>query len=57
MLELTWNGTEPITLEDATQRSFLNDGDIIQMRGWAGNDDRYVTLGEVRNTVVPTTLT
>ncbi len=29
LLELSWNGTEPITLADGSTRSFLEDGDTV----------------------------
>ena len=51
LLELTWNGAEPITLEDGTQRTFLEDGDVLELRGWAGENE-VVNLGVIRNPVV-----
>jgi fumarylacetoacetase len=45
LLELSWNGEEPIELEDGTTRSFLEDGDEIVLSG-AG-------LGEVRGRIEP----
>jgi len=33
MLELAWNGTRPITLSDGSQRSFIEDGDTVILRG------------------------
>ena len=51
LLELTWNGTEPLTLEDGSQRTFLEDGDVLELRGWAGAD-QSVDLGIIRNPVV-----
>ena len=53
LLELTWNGTEPLTLEDVTQRAFLEDGDAVVIRGWAGDEDQRISMGEIRNSVVP----
>jgi fumarylacetoacetase len=35
LLELTWNGTEPITLADGTTRGFLEDGDEVSISAWA----------------------
>ncbi|RPG80277.1 MAG: fumarylacetoacetase [Crocinitomicaceae bacterium TMED114] len=51
LLELSWNGSKPLTLEDGTQRTFLEDGDTVELRGWAG-DDPSVDLGVIRNPVV-----
>jgi fumarylacetoacetase len=48
LLELSWNGSDPIVLADGTQRSFLKDGDEVVLRG-AGGD--ALTLGEVRGRI------
>jgi fumarylacetoacetase len=54
MLELTWNGQEPLRLADGSSRSFLQDGDTVTITGWApGPDGGRVALGEVTGTVVP----
>jgi fumarylacetoacetase len=47
LLELSWGGAEPITLADGQVRSFLEDGDTLTLRGWAGEGDRRVGFGEV----------
>ena len=55
MIELSWRGAEPLRLGDGTVRSFLEDGDTVTMRGWAGGDGRpRIGFGEVSGTVVPT---
>jgi fumarylacetoacetase len=33
LIELTWNGTEPLVLPDGTNRTFLEDGDRVILRG------------------------
>jgi len=54
LLELTWNGTEPLTLADGTSRGFLEDGDTVTMKGWAlGPDGARIALGEVSGTIRP----
>ena len=53
MLELSWNGGEPIALENSQSRSFIEDGDSLILKGWAGSDDQLKSLGEIRNPVVP----
>ena len=54
LLELTWNGQEPLRLTDGSSRSFLQDGDTVTITGWApGPDGGRVALGEVTGTVVP----
>jgi fumarylacetoacetase len=49
LIELTWNGERPVRLDDGTERTFLEDGDEIVLRGWAGE----VELAEVRGTILP----
>jgi fumarylacetoacetase len=49
LLELSWNGAEPIELADGSTRSFLQDGDEVVLRGSGG----AVTLGEVRGQIEP----
>jgi len=54
LLELSWNGQRPITLEDGvTQRSFLEDGDRVTMRGWCQGLGYRLGFGEVSARVVP----
>ena len=36
LLELSWNGAEPIALPDGSTRTFLEDGDEVVLRGRAG---------------------
>jgi fumarylacetoacetase len=53
-LELSWNGTEPLTLDDGSSRSFIEDGDTLVLRAWApGADGERIGLGEVTGTVTP----
>ena len=52
LLELSWNGAEPIALPDGTERAFLEDGDEVVLRGVAGAGEDAVALGEVRGRIV-----
>ena len=53
-LELTWNGTEPVTLPDGSTRSFLEDGDEVAITATApGPDGDRIGFGEVRGRVLP----
>ena len=45
LIELSWNGAEPIELGDGSRRSFLEDGDEVVLRG--------EPLGEVRGRIAP----
>lgn len=52
LLELTWNGTEPLELPGG-KRTFLEDGDEVTMTAWApGPDGTRVGLGEVTGRIV-----
>lgn len=54
LLELTWRGTEPLTLPTGEVRRFLEDGDEVIMRGWCERDGfRRIGLGECRGIVLP----
>ena len=53
MLEIAWAGKKPITLDDGTQRKFINDGDMITMNGWAEKGGKRVGFGEVSAKVLP----
>jgi len=50
LLELSWNGAEPIALADGSTRTFLEDGDEVVLRGRGGE---AVSLGEVRGRIEP----
>jgi fumarylacetoacetase len=51
LIELTWGGRDPLRLADGSQRTFLEDGDTVVLRGAAGGG--RVSLGEVRGTILP----
>jgi fumarylacetoacetase len=53
LLEISWNGSEPLELQDGIKRSFLEDGDSLVMRGWCQGDGYRVGFGEVEGTIVP----
>jgi fumarylacetoacetase len=53
LLELTWRGTEPLTLPSGETRRFLEDGDEVVFRGWCERAGAVrIGLGECRGTVV-----
>ena len=53
-LELSWSGQEPVVLDDGSERTFLEDGDTVVLRGTApGPDGSVVGLGECVGTVRP----
>ena len=54
LIELTWNGRDPISLADGTTRTFLEDGDEVVISAVApGPRGAPVGLGEVRGVVAP----
>ena len=52
LLEISWNGTEPVELASGIKRTFLEDGDSLVMRGWCQGDGYRVGFGEVEGTIV-----
>jgi fumarylacetoacetase len=54
MIELTWNGSEPLTLPDGTTRAWLEDSDEVAITATAaGPDGTRVGLGEARGQIMP----
>lgn len=54
LLELSWGGREPFTLDDGDERTFLEDGDTVTISAWApGAHGRHVNLGEVSGRIAP----
>ncbi|MGI5492703.1 fumarylacetoacetase [Microtetraspora malaysiensis] len=52
LIEMTWNGSEPIKLADGTTRSFLEDGDTATISAVAPGG---IALGEVTGRITPAT--
>ena len=52
MLELSWNGTRAVTLEDESQRLFIEDGDTVTMRGFGSRNGVRIGFGEVSNKIL-----
>jgi len=53
MLELTWRGTKPITLNDGSERKFINDNDTLIIRGFAEKDGLRIGFGECVTRILP----
>ncbi|GHC70710.1 fumarylacetoacetase [Streptomyces flavofungini] len=54
LIELTWNGRDPLELPDG-KRTFLEDGDVVTMTAWApGPGGSRVGLGEVTGRIAAT---
>lgn len=53
MLELTWRGQNPITLNNGEERKFINDNDTVTMKAWAKKDGVRVGFDEVSGKIIP----
>jgi fumarylacetoacetase len=53
LLELSWGGKEPITLDTGETRSFLEDGDTLSLRGAALGDGFRIGFGECVGQILP----
>jgi fumarylacetoacetase len=53
LLELSWRGTEPVTLPNGEQRRFLEDGDEVILRGFCEREGfARIGFGECRGIVL-----
>jgi len=53
MLELTWNGQNPIKMKDGSERKFINDYDTVIIKGHCRNNDVRIGFGEVSSKLLP----
>ncbi|HBZ44164.1 MAG TPA: fumarylacetoacetase [Maritimibacter sp.] len=53
MLELSWGGKEPLTLDSGETRTFLEDGDTVTFRGAAKGNDYKIGFGECVGKTLP----
>ncbi len=53
MLELSWGGSKKIKLDDGPERTFIEDGDTVTLRGFAQKGDIRVGFGAVSTKVFP----
>lgn len=52
LLELSWGGKEPLTLDTGEERSFLQDGDTLTLNGQARGDGYTIGFGGCTGTVL-----
>ena len=52
LLELSWNGKNPVAVGDGATRTFIEDGDEIVMTGWSLGDGYRVGFGDVQGIVL-----
>lgn len=53
LLELSWGGKDPITLDTGDTRSFLEDGDSLSLHGVARGDGYSIGFGDCTGAVLP----
>ncbi|MCC5921669.1 MAG: fumarylacetoacetase [Cyclobacteriaceae bacterium] len=53
LLELSWNGSKPLQLQNGVKRTFLEDGDVVIMRAFTQRDGIRVGFGEIRTEILP----
>lgn len=53
LLELTWNGGKKLHLADGIERTFIEDGDTVIMRGHAERDGLRIGFGECTGKILP----
>ncbi|EKE43249.1 fumarylacetoacetase [Oceaniovalibus guishaninsula JLT2003] len=53
LLELTWGGANPLTLDGGVQRTFIEDGDTLTLRGHAQGDGYRIGFGACTGTILP----
>jgi fumarylacetoacetase len=53
LLELTWNGENPIKLPNGEERKFLQDGDEVIISGYCQGDGYRIGFGEVTGKILP----
>lgn len=52
MLEIAWKGTQPVALEDGTERKFILNGDTVKMRAFAQGNGYRIGFGECDGKVI-----
>ncbi|MGB7317246.1 MAG: fumarylacetoacetate hydrolase family protein, partial [Planktotalea sp.] len=53
LMELSWAGKEPFTLETGEKRGFLEDGDTMTLRGAAKGDGYKIGFGDCVGKILP----
>ncbi|MFP2997608.1 fumarylacetoacetase [Spongiivirga sp. MCCC 1A20706] len=53
MLELSWGGKNKVVLDDGTERTFIEDGDTVIIKGYCQNEHVRIGFGEVSTKLLP----
>ncbi len=55
LLELSWGGQDPLTLDTGEARTYLQDGDLVTLRGAAKGDGYRIGFGACTGQILPAT--
>ena len=53
MLEISWQGKNPITMPDGTERRFILDNDTVVMKGYCEKNGVRIGFGECSGKILP----
>jgi len=53
LMELSWAGREPFTLDTGETRTFIEDGDTLTLKGHAQGDGFKIGFGDCRGKILP----
>ena len=53
LLEISWGGKEPISLNNGKTRTFIEDNDTITIRAWCEKDGKRVGFGDCVGKILP----
>ncbi|MBG49446.1 MAG: fumarylacetoacetase [Pseudozobellia sp.] len=53
MLELSWQGKNPVKLNDGSERRFVEDNDTVVLRGYCKNSSVRIGFGEAATKLLP----
>ena len=53
MLEISWQGTKSVAMNDGSERKFIKDGDTVIIKGYCEKDGVRIGFGEASGKVLP----
>ena len=53
MLEISWQGKNPVAMPDGTERRFIQDNDTVVMKGYCEKDGVRIGFGECSGKILP----
>jgi fumarylacetoacetase len=55
MPELRWNGAKPVQLPDGSKRRYIEDDDVVIIKGYGLKDGIRIGFGEMKTEILPAT--